>query len=187
MQGGGRERLVILGNCMVGHRFLEMYGERAAAAGGGPFDVTVIGEEPRLAYDRVGLSTAPRDVARVGLGPVSRVREALAQITGRQPGSMNESERLCRTRDTLVAVRSQLSALAGAEAPTTLIVFSSAMSTPGSASSTRPTQRSEDPPVPVTGTSARATDPVTRTRVRSARRWVCSRKAERRRPTTFGS
>ena len=41
---------------MVGHRFLEMYGERAAAAGGGPFDVTVIGEEPRLAYDRVGLS-----------------------------------------------------------------------------------------------------------------------------------
>ena len=56
MQGGGRERLVILGNGMVGHRFLEMYGERAAVAGGGPFDVTVIGEEPRLAYDRVGLS-----------------------------------------------------------------------------------------------------------------------------------
>ena len=56
MQGGGRERLVIVGNGMVGHRFLEMYGERAAAAGGGPFDVTVIGEEPRLAYDRVGLS-----------------------------------------------------------------------------------------------------------------------------------
>ena len=46
----------IVGNGMVGHRFLEMYGERAAAAGGAPFDVTVIGEEPRLAYDRVGLS-----------------------------------------------------------------------------------------------------------------------------------
>ena len=82
--------------------------------------------------DRVGLATAPRDVARVGLGPASRVREALAQITGRQPGSMTDAERLCRTRDTLVALRSQLAALAGAETPTTLIVFSSALSTPAS-------------------------------------------------------
>ena len=85
--------------------------------------------------DRVGLATAPRDVARVGLGPASRVREALAQITGRQPGSMTDAERLCRTRDTLVALRSQLAALAGAETPTTVIVFSSALSTPASSSS----------------------------------------------------
>src|SRR5215471_886893 len=56
MQGGGRDRLLIVGNGMVGHRFLEMLGERATAAGQAPFDVTVIGEEPRLAYDRVGLS-----------------------------------------------------------------------------------------------------------------------------------
>src|SRR6185436_7131253 len=56
MQGGGRDRLVIVGNGMVGHRFLEFYGERVAAAGHVLFDVTVIGEEPRLAYDRVGLS-----------------------------------------------------------------------------------------------------------------------------------
>ncbi|HEY5452974.1 MAG TPA: hypothetical protein VIQ54_29675, partial [Polyangia bacterium] len=56
MQGGGRDRLVIVGNGMVGHRFLEFYGERVAASGHAPFDVTVIGEEPRLAYDRVGLS-----------------------------------------------------------------------------------------------------------------------------------
>src|SRR5262245_20524928 len=56
MQAAARERLVVIGNGMVGHRFLEMYGERVAAAGGGPFQVTVIGEEPRLAYDRVGLS-----------------------------------------------------------------------------------------------------------------------------------
>ena len=41
---------------MVGHKFLELYGERAAAGASLPFDVTVIGEEPRLAYDRVGLS-----------------------------------------------------------------------------------------------------------------------------------
>ena len=75
MQGGGRERLVILGNGMVGHRFLEMHGERAAAAGGGPFDVTVIGEEPRLAYDRVGLSgyfdgKTPEDLALARPGQV---------------------------------------------------------------------------------------------------------------------
>src|SRR3954471_4713019 len=56
MQAGGRDRLVVVGNGMVGHRFLEFLGERAAATGRAPFDVTVLGEEPRLAYDRVGLS-----------------------------------------------------------------------------------------------------------------------------------
>jgi nitrite reductase (NADH) large subunit len=56
MQGDGRERLVVVGNGMVGHRFLEMVRDRAAATGRAPFQVTVIGEEPRLAYDRVGLS-----------------------------------------------------------------------------------------------------------------------------------
>src|SRR5947208_16738286 len=56
MQGGGRDRLVIVGNGMVGHRFLEFLGERAAATGRAPFDVTVLGEEPRLAYNRDGLS-----------------------------------------------------------------------------------------------------------------------------------
>jgi nitrite reductase (NADH) large subunit len=56
MQGGGRDRLVIVGNGMVGHKLLELLGERAVATGNAPFDVTVIGEEPRLAYDRVGLS-----------------------------------------------------------------------------------------------------------------------------------
>jgi nitrite reductase (NADH) large subunit len=68
MQAGGRDRLVIVGNGMVGHRFLEFLGERAAATGRAPFDVTVLGEEPRLAYDRVGLSAffdgkTPEDLA----------------------------------------------------------------------------------------------------------------------------
>ena len=54
------ERLVVVGNGMVSHRFLELLAARAAKA---PhplqpsFEVTIIGEEPRLAYDRVGLST----------------------------------------------------------------------------------------------------------------------------------
>src|SRR5512144_2407515 len=73
MQGGGRDRLVVVGNGMVGHKFLELLGERAAASGSAPFDVTVIGEEPRLAYDRVGLSgffdgKTPDDLALVRPG-----------------------------------------------------------------------------------------------------------------------
>src|SRR5437763_1062525 len=54
------ERLVVVGNGMVSHRFLELVAARAAKeadASPPPFQVTVIGEEPRLAYDRVGLST----------------------------------------------------------------------------------------------------------------------------------
>ena len=38
----GRERLVVVGSGMVGHRFLEMLAERTPDA----FDVTLIGEEP---------------------------------------------------------------------------------------------------------------------------------------------
>ena len=48
-----RTKLVVLGNGMVGHRFLEKL-----VAGGGMdrLSVTVFCEEPRLAYDRVNLS-----------------------------------------------------------------------------------------------------------------------------------
>ena len=43
-------RVVVVGNGMVGHRFVEL-----AAAEPGP-EITVFGEEPRAAYDRVHLS-----------------------------------------------------------------------------------------------------------------------------------
>jgi nitrite reductase (NADH) large subunit len=46
-----RTRIVVVGNGMVGHRFLE----KLPAAE--TFDITVIGEEPRPAYDRVQLSS----------------------------------------------------------------------------------------------------------------------------------
>ena len=46
-----RTRIVAIGNGMVGQRFLE----KLPAAGS--FDITVIGEEPRPAYDRVQLSS----------------------------------------------------------------------------------------------------------------------------------
>lgn len=49
-----RRQLVVVGNGMVGHRFLE---ELADAGGLETWDVVVFGEERRLAYDRVHLST----------------------------------------------------------------------------------------------------------------------------------
>jgi nitrite reductase (NADH) large subunit len=48
-----RAKLVVLGNGMVGHRFLERLIEGGGAA---RFAVTVFCDEPRLAYDRVNLS-----------------------------------------------------------------------------------------------------------------------------------
>ncbi|HEY4395048.1 MAG TPA: nitrite reductase large subunit NirB [Polyangia bacterium] len=50
-------RLVVVGNGMVSHRFLELVATSAAQEVGPAFEVTVVAEEPRLAYDRVGLSS----------------------------------------------------------------------------------------------------------------------------------
>ena len=41
------ERLVVVGNGMVSHRFLELVAARAARNAGASFEVTVVGEEPR--------------------------------------------------------------------------------------------------------------------------------------------
>ncbi len=48
-----REEILIIGNGMVGHRFVEALLRQEASH---RFSVTVIGEEPRRAYDRVHLS-----------------------------------------------------------------------------------------------------------------------------------
>jgi nitrite reductase (NADH) large subunit len=45
-----KQKLVVIGNGMVGQKFLE------AMAGATQFEITVFGEEPRAAYDRVHLS-----------------------------------------------------------------------------------------------------------------------------------
>ncbi len=47
-------RLAIIGNGMVGHRFIEDLLDKSDAAN---FDITVFCEEPRIAYDRVHLSS----------------------------------------------------------------------------------------------------------------------------------
>ena len=53
---GTRQRLVVVGNGMVGHRFVARLVAATGEAGADGFDVTVLGEEPRPAYDRVNLS-----------------------------------------------------------------------------------------------------------------------------------
>jgi nitrite reductase (NADH) large subunit len=60
-----RTQLLVIGNGMVGQHLLEML---PAAA---PFAVTVLGEEPRAAYDRVHLSSflAGRSAADLALAP----------------------------------------------------------------------------------------------------------------------
>jgi len=49
-----RRTLVVVGHGMVGHRFVEAAVERGVTE---RWDVVVLGEEPRPAYDRVGLSS----------------------------------------------------------------------------------------------------------------------------------
>lgn len=49
-----KQKLVIIGNGMVGHRFIEDFVEKADLA---KFQITVFCEEPRVAYDRVHLSS----------------------------------------------------------------------------------------------------------------------------------
>src|SRR3954470_19178725 len=51
---GSPRHVVVAGNGMVGQRFVEALRGRDAA---GDWHVTVLGEEPRRAYDRVALSS----------------------------------------------------------------------------------------------------------------------------------
>ncbi len=65
--------VVVVGHGMVGHRFVEAL---TARDGGGRFRVTVLSEEPRLAYDRVALSSFfdGADEAALRLPPLDRSR-----------------------------------------------------------------------------------------------------------------
>ncbi|BES69260.1 nitrite reductase large subunit NirB [Marinobacter nanhaiticus D15-8W] len=48
-----KKTLIVIGNGMVGHHFLEQFADTPAAA---DYDIHVFGEEPLIAYDRVHLS-----------------------------------------------------------------------------------------------------------------------------------
>ncbi len=67
---GWRRTVVVVGNGMVGHKLLEILVERGATA---EWDIVTFCEEPRLAYDRVGLSSffsgaTPDDLSLVAPG-----------------------------------------------------------------------------------------------------------------------
>src|ERR1022692_2921615 len=94
-----RKRLVVVGNGMVGHRFVESIASRGQA---GEIEITVLGEEGRPAYDRANLSkffeggdagklalAYPEKYAAAGLRPVpigsrspSSARRAARPTTG---------------------------------------------------------------------------------------------------------
>jgi hypothetical protein len=76
--------------------------------------------------DRVGLLTTPN--ATVRLVPTTdraRVKQELGRISGQRPGSMNSTDRACRTRDSLVALRSILPVLESGGGLATVVFFSS--------------------------------------------------------------
>ncbi len=68
-----KPRLIVIGNGMVGHHFVE---QLAARDGLAQWQVLVLGEEPQRAYDRVHLSDylAGRDAATMSLDDGSLYR-----------------------------------------------------------------------------------------------------------------
>ncbi len=81
--------------------------------------------------DRLALAMAPLDTARISLGAgPAKVREALGQIQSRASAAATSDEDACRTRETLAVIRSTLASMAGSDTPSTVLFFSSKLSTP---------------------------------------------------------
>src|SRR4051794_38257686 len=72
-----RLRIVVVGNGLVGHRFVEDLRERDPNR---ELSITVIGEEPRLAYDRVHLSAYFEGKSADDLAVATRERYAELEI-----------------------------------------------------------------------------------------------------------
>jgi hypothetical protein len=83
--------------------------------------------------DRVAFSVAPRDSVHLGFGAgVAAVRAALAQFAGVKPATVTDAENACRSRDSLVLLRSLMEAQAGSETPTSVIFVAAGLALPGS-------------------------------------------------------
>lgn len=69
-----KKKIAVVGNGMVGHKFLDTLARSGAAA---QFEVTVFGEEPHAAYDRVHLSEyySGRSAADLSLAPSDFYRD----------------------------------------------------------------------------------------------------------------
>ena len=87
-------RLVVVGNGMVGQRFLE------AVASGTAFAITVIGEEPRPAYDRVHLSAFFSGKTAADLSLVTEdffSRNGITTVFGERVVAIDRDARVVRT------------------------------------------------------------------------------------------
>ena len=100
--GAATRQVVVVGNGMVGHRFVEL------AAGTPGTEIAVFGEEPRTAYDRVHLSDyfAGASASDLALGPLPsnasvHVGEQVTAID-RKAKTVQTSAARCLRYDTLV-------------------------------------------------------------------------------------
>ncbi len=95
----GRPRLVVAGFGMVAYKLVERL---AALEALGRYDVTVIGEEPHPAYDRIHLSgwLGHRDSRRLALGRPGWSRElGIRAVTGNPVTSIDRENRTVHTAD----------------------------------------------------------------------------------------
>jgi hypothetical protein len=85
--------------------------------------------------DRVAFAVAPRDTAATGFGAgKEKIKAALAAVSGRSRVASG-NERDCRSRDTLLTLRSMLGQFAGSAQPVILLFFSADLATPSGTSS----------------------------------------------------
>jgi nitrite reductase (NADH) large subunit len=93
-----RPRLLVIGNGMVGQRFLE----QLVAADAHAYDITVLGEEPRPAYDRVQLSSffSGRTAEELSVVPAGFFEEhGIALHLGARVTAIDREARIVHTRD----------------------------------------------------------------------------------------
>ena len=91
-----RRTLVVVGHGMVGQRFLEALVDRGLTE---RYDVVVLGEEPRPAYDRVALTSyfAAGTADELSLLP-RPVRRPAGSAGPRRPGRLDRPGRHARSR-----------------------------------------------------------------------------------------
>jgi nitrite reductase (NADH) large subunit len=89
-----RGELIVVGNGMVGHRFVDLLVKNGGAA---DFNVTVVGDEPQLAYDRVALSSffAGKSADDLSLVPPGFYEDA--GVTVLRPERVDEIDRAAKT------------------------------------------------------------------------------------------
>src|SRR5579875_1646687 len=91
---GERRSLVVAGHGMVGHKLVQAVLERD---GGRDWDITVLGEEPRPAYDRVHLSALFDGAALEDLALVGPEHPAVRIRTGERVVSVDREAQIATT------------------------------------------------------------------------------------------